>query len=164
MPGLCSVWVSLFFMHFYQGKYGRSKEGLGKRLCNMQHGAMVIPVEQHGSTKTKDFPMATTTATKAAVKTNKVNKFGSQRHNARRKVVRMRTKDLMSWAAIADAIEASPRTARLLFQEARGEGQHHDHLEGKGGRFPAQSTTVDAVAPFLPGDGTNNAWTKFFAA
>jgi hypothetical protein len=86
-------------------------------------------------------------------------KFGSQRHNVGRKVVRMRTKDLLSWATIAAALEISPRTARKLFQENRGVGQHFDHLPNKGGRFPAWWETA-AEVPVLPGDGSNNDWDR----
>lgn len=95
-------------------------------------------------------------------------KFGSQRHNIRRKVVRMRLKDLMSWQAIAAELDIAPRTARKLFQEAEGEGQHHDHIPGKGGRFPAgkvlKDDTVVTYLPvdgaYLPGDGSHNVWNK----
>lgn len=94
-------------------------------------------------------------------------KFGSQRHNIRRKVVRMRLKDMLSWADIAAELDIAPRTARKLFQESEGEGQHHDHIPGKGGRFPAGKLNDDGVVVwaaeegvYLPGDGTHNVWFK----
>jgi hypothetical protein len=86
-------------------------------------------------------------------------KFGSNRHNVARKVVRLRTKDLLSWATIADLLEISPRTARKLFQERTGIHQHHDHLPTKGGRFPAEWETA-AEVPYLPGTGEINDWYK----
>ena len=98
------------------------------------------------------------------------------RHNTIRRIVKLRTKDLLSWQDIAAMLEIAPRTARRLFQEAKGEHQHHDHLPGKGGRFPAgqynadtQETIVwlpdleDGVAPVLPGDGSVNPWYKVTA-
>lgn len=81
-----------------------------------------------------------------------------QRANMRRRIVKLRTKDLLSWKAIAEILEIAPRTVRRLFQEVRGEHQHHDHIEGRGGRFPAQWTSADGA--FLPGDGSNNAWER----
>lgn len=95
-------------------------------------------------------------------------KFGSQRNNMRKKVYRLRTKGLLSWAAIAAELEVAPRTARTLFQEAAGTHQHHDHLPNKGGRFPSgQHTEDDTLIVFFPeaerylvGDGTHNAWFK----
>ena len=86
-------------------------------------------------------------------------KFGSQRHNVARKVVRMRTKGLLSWAAIAAELEIAPRTVRKLFQERVGSHQHHDHLPTKGGRFPAEYTT-EAEVPYLDGTGQTNDWFK----
>lgn len=96
--------------------------------------------------------------------------FGTTRYNVRRKIVRMRTKDEMSWAAIAEELEMAPRTARRLFQEHVGEGQHHDHLEGKGGRFPAGTVNKDGkvttwkvakgVAPYVTGGKPSGAWQK----
>lgn len=94
-------------------------------------------------------------------KANKNAKFAGQRHNVRKRVVSMRTKKLMSWADIAAELEVAPRTARRIFQEAKGEHQHHDHLPNKGGRFPTTSHLVDAEAkPVLVGDGSINAWTR----
>ncbi len=95
-------------------------------------------------------------------------KFNGNRHNVRSKIVRMRTKDLMSWAAIAAELEIAPRTARRIFQEKVGEGQHHDHLPSKGGRFPAGKFvneefivwTTTAEVPFLDGTGHVNDWFK----
>lgn len=88
-----------------------------------------------------------------------MRKFGSNRHNVARKVVRLRTKDLLSWADIAALLEVSPRTARKLFQERVGEVQHHDHLPSKGGRFPSGAFTT-AEVPYLTGDGSVNEWFK----
>lgn len=94
-------------------------------------------------------------------------KFGSNRNNIRRKVVRLRTKELMSWKDIATALDIAPRTARKLFQEAEGQGQHHDHIPGKGGRFPAGRLNDDGIVVwaaeegvYLTGDGTHNTWFK----
>lgn len=94
-------------------------------------------------------------------------KFGSNRHNISRKVYRLRTKELMSWASIAAELDIAPRTARKLFQERAGVHQHHDHLPGKGGRFPAGQVTEDAVVVWTPeeeaylaGDGSHNPWNK----
>lgn len=95
--------------------------------------------------------------------------FGkTTRYNVRRKVVRMRTKDLMSWRDIAAALGIAPRTARRLFQEHVGEGQHHDHIPGKGGRFPSGQHkgenlvvfTTAAEKPYLDGTGHTNQWDK----
>jgi hypothetical protein len=83
----------------------------------------------------------------------------NQRKNISKRVVTMRTRKLMSWAAIGAEIGCAPRTARKLFQEARGEHQHHDHLPNKGGRFPTTSYLLSAdTAPVLPGNGSNNEW------
>jgi hypothetical protein len=102
-------------------------------------------------------------ASKAKEKKMAANKkFGKNRFNTTRKVVRMRTKNLMSWAAIAAELEIAPRTARRLFQERSGAHQHHDHLPAKGGRFPAQWTTVET--PVLPGNGSYNSWEKMEVA
>jgi hypothetical protein len=87
-------------------------------------------------------------------------KFDKNRHNVAKKVVRLRTKDLLSWADIAAIIESSPRTARKLFQEARGEGQHFDHIPNRGGRWPSDWGTT-AEVPYLPGTGENNDWDKY---
>lgn len=89
-------------------------------------------------------------------------KFGSNRHNISRKVVRLRTKDLLSWAEIAAILEIAPRTARKLFQERTGTHQHHDHLPNKGGRFPVEWATT-AEQPVLPGNGEINEWFKAFS-
>lgn len=90
-------------------------------------------------------------------------KFGSNRHNVARKVVRLRTKELLSWAEIAGRLEIAPRTARKLFQERTGVHQHHDHLPSKGGRFPADWNTA-AEVPYLPGNGEINEWYKVFGS
>jgi hypothetical protein len=87
-------------------------------------------------------------------------KFAGQRHNVRKRVVTMRTRKLMSWAAIAAELEVAPRTARRIFQEAKGEHTHHDHLPNKGGRFPTTATPADPALVVLPGDGTINEWVK----
>ena len=81
--------------------------------------------------------MSTNASTTVRKPANK--KFGSQRGNKRSQVVRMRTKDQMSWADIAAALEIAPRTARRLFQEKQGQGSHHGLLPGKGGRRPVVS-------------------------
>lgn len=86
-------------------------------------------------------------------------KFAKNRHNVARKVVRLRTKDLLSWADIAAIIESSPRTARKLFQEANGAGQHSDHLPSKGGRWP-QDWETTAEMPYLDGTGHINQWDR----
>lgn len=96
-----------------------------------------------------------------------------RRHNTTRSIVSMRTKKLMSWRDIAAKLDIAPRTARRLFQEAMGEHQHHDHLPGKGGRFPAgqynpKDETVttwlpdldEGEAPVLEGDGSVSKWYK----
>lgn len=99
--------------------------------------------------------------------------FGSTRYNTQRKIVRMRTKDLMSWAAIGQALGMAPRTARRIFQERVGEGQHHDHLPNKGGRFPSGKVTKEdtlivwkttAKVPVLDGTGHVNSWDKYEVA
>lgn len=90
---------------------------------------------------------------------NSNRKFGSNRHNVARKVVRLRTKSLLSWAEIAAQLDIAPRTARKLFQERVGVVQHHDHLPGKGGRFPATAFTT-AEVPYLDGSGNVNEWFK----
>lgn len=66
--------------------------------------------------------------------TKGTKKFGSQRHNVRRKVVSLRTKG-MAWREIAQQLEIAPRTVRRLFDEAKGEGAHFEsRVAGKGGR------------------------------
>lgn len=91
---------------------------------------------------------------------NKLSEIaGSTRYNAGRKVVKMRTKDMLSWNTIAEALEVSPRTARKLFQERIGEHQHHDHLIGKGGRFPGAWTTL-AEVPYIVVPGVTNDWER----
>ena len=97
-----------------------------------------------------------TTPAKKAAK----GKFAGNRHNVRKRVVTMRTKKLMSWADIAAELEVAPRTARRIFQEAMGEHQHHDHLPGKGGRFPTTAVPADPKAVVLPGNGAINTWVK----
>lgn len=88
-----------------------------------------------------------------------MKKFGSNRHNKSRQVVRMRTKDLMSWKAIGNALGVSAPTARKLFQERVGEHQHHDHIPGKSGRWPEWYDTT-AEVPYLDGTGSVNEWFK----
>lgn len=85
-------------------------------------------------------PKATKTA--KAKKANKkdplARRFGTlaQRHNLRRKVVSLRTKQRISWAAIAQELDITPRMARKLFDELKGAETHYeDRLEGKGGRI-----------------------------
>lgn len=82
---------------------------------------------------------------------------GTTRYNVSRQVVRLRTKDLLSWQAIANMLEISPRTARKLFQERTGEHQHHDHIIGKGGRWPQQWDTP-AEFPYIVELGVINEW------
>lgn len=118
---------------------------------------------------TSKAPQATRQAasnsnSKGNITMNSNRKFGSNRHNVARKVVRLRTKELLSWQAIADQLDIAPRTARKLFQERTGEHQHHDHLPSKGGRFPAQWDVDAEVAPYLPGTGEINEWHKRFGA
>lgn len=81
------------------------------------------------------------------------------RNNLRKRVVRMRTKELMSWAAIGNELGVAPRTVRRLFQEQVGEHQHHDHLPNKGGRFPTTAVPADPKAVVLSGQsGKVNKW------
>lgn len=94
-------------------------------------------------------------------------KFGSQRHNMAKKVYRLRTKKLLSWVDIGAEMDITPRMANRLFQEVAGKHQHHDHLPGKGGRFPSgrfgeESTVVwvPQEGRYLSGDGTHNEWNK----
>lgn len=63
-------------------------------------------------------------------------KTGARQANVLRKVVAMRDKRQLSWAAIAAELEIAPRTARRLYQEVKGAGSHHGLLPGKGGRRP----------------------------
>lgn len=93
-------------------------------------------------------------------------KFGSQRNNLRNKVYRLRTKELLSWVDIGNECDITPRMANRLFQEKAGKHQHHDHLPGKGGRFPSGLYREDGIivwtpadeGAYLPGDGTHNTW------
>jgi hypothetical protein len=91
------------------------------------------------------------------------NIAGTSRYNVSRKVVRLRTKDLLSWREIANTLEISPKLARKLFQERIGEHQHHDHLPNKGGRFPNYWTTT-AEVPYLDGKGNINSWEKVYGS
>lgn len=85
--------------------------------------------------------MSTTKATKAPAN----RKFGSQRGNKRAQIVRLRTKENLSWAQIGTTLDIAPRTARRLFDEKMGDGAHVGLLLGKGGRRPAQVLdTVEA--------------------
>lgn len=94
--------------------------------------------------------------------------FGSQRHNMAKKVYRLRTKKLLSWVAIGTEMDITPRMANRLFQEVAGKHQQHDHLPGKGGRFPSgryidEDTSIvytPVEGAYLSGDGTHNEWTK----
>lgn len=81
-----------------------------------------------------------------------------QRHNLRKRVVKLRTKELLSWAEIGNQLGVAPRTVRRLFQEQVGAHQHHDHLPNKGGRFPTTAVPADTKAVVLTGDGTVNTW------
>jgi len=64
---------------------------------------------------------------------------GKRTPQVKAQVVRMRTKANMSWASIATELNIAPRTARRIFDEARGPGAHHGLLPGKGGRTVAKS-------------------------
>jgi len=94
--------------------------------------------------------------------------FGSKRTQMAKKVYRLRTKKLMSWVAIGEEMEITPRMANRLFQEVAGKHQQHDHLPGKGGRFPSgryidedkSIVYVPVEGAYLAGDGTHNAWDK----
>lgn len=76
--------------------------------------------------------------TKPAPKVNANKKFatktGKRDPNVRRKVVRMRKVDEMSWAAIGGVLGVSPKTVRSIFDEQEGEGAHFDHRPLPGGR------------------------------
>lgn len=74
-----------------------------------------------------------------AVKSNGNKKFGGQRGNIRSKIVRLRDKERLSWAAIATELDIAPRTARRLYDEKKGAGAHYGLLEGKGGRRKADT-------------------------
>lgn len=79
-----------------------------------------------------------------ATKANNGNKkFGAQRGNVRSKIVRMRTKDQMSWVDIAGELNIAPRTARRLFDEKMGDGAHFGLLDGKGGRRKADTPDAE---------------------
>lgn len=71
----------------------------------------------------------------AARKFTKVD--GTRNAKVLNDVVRLRTKQEMSWAQIAEKLEIAPRTARRLFDEKMGAGAHHGLLPGKGGRTVA---------------------------
>lgn len=78
--------------------------------------------------------MAKTTSSKNTTAKTGNKKFGGQRNNKRRQVVSLRNKG-GSWAEIAGKLEIAPRTARRLFDEAKGEGAHFaSRVPGKGGR------------------------------
>jgi hypothetical protein len=59
---------------------------------------------------------------------------GKRNPNERKRVVRMRDRDEMSWAAIAEALEIAPRTARRIYDEAKGDGAHFESRPLVGGR------------------------------
>ena len=82
----------------------------------------------------------------AATKPAKGNrKFGAQRTNKTKQVVSLRDKKLQSWASIGETIGVSPRTARRLYDEAKGEGAHHGLLPGKGGQHPVSAKPAKAT-------------------
>ena len=82
------------------------------------------------------------------------------RANISKQVVQMRTRKLMSWAAIGAEFGVAPRTARRLFQEAKGDHQHHDHLPNKGGRFPTTAVPAEQGKVRLAGNGAINTWVR----
>lgn len=63
-----------------------------------------------------------------------------------KQVVSLRNKEL-SWAAIAEKLEVSPRTVRRMFDEVNGPDAHFEsRLPGKGGRTRAVEATEQAEA------------------
>lgn len=75
--------------------------------------------------------------TTVAAKINKVGKV--TRANLRKMIVARRDKKQMSWAQIGAEFNIAPRTARRLYDEAKGEGAHYGLLQGKGGRRPVDA-------------------------
>jgi len=70
----------------------------------------------------------------------------AQKRAADRKlVVRNRDQKKMSWATIGEGIGVSPKTARRMYDEVKGEGAHHGLLEGKGGRTPTTKPVAKAT-------------------
>ena len=62
-------------------------------------------------------------------------KNGNRQPNVAKKVVRLRDKMGLSWAAIATELELAPRTIRRIYDEQMGEGAHYEsRVPGKGGR------------------------------
>lgn len=83
--------------------------------------------------------MSKTSATKKSSKPAAANKkfatkTGKRDPNVRRKVVRLRNNDELSWAAIGAIIGVSPKTVRAIYDEQQGEGAHFDHRPLPGGR------------------------------
>lgn len=73
-------------------------------------------------------------------------KAGARNASVLKRVVSLRDNGENSWAAIADTLEIAPRTARRLYDEAKGQkGAHHGLLPGKGGRRPVQVAEEVAV-------------------
>jgi hypothetical protein len=151
---MASVWGGLehgatfaFEVPIYQGKQ-ESREKLRRSPCQPSRpGGIVITSATAATTAakhTRENQMSTTavatvksaSAKKASKKAPANKKFGSQRDNVRRKVIRMREQDLMSWASIGEELGLAPRTVRRLYQEKVGKGAHHGLLPGKGGQMP----------------------------
>lgn len=82
--------------------------------------------------------MAENTEETAVAKRVLATKTGKRVPQAKAKIVRMRTKSEMSWAAIGDELGIAPRTVRRIFDEAQGPEAHFaSRLPGKGGRTRA---------------------------
>lgn len=80
-----------------------------------------------------------TSATKPAAKKAPANKkfatkSGKRDPNIRRKVVNLRVKQELSWAAIGELLGVSPKTVRAIFDDQQGDGAHFDHRPLPGGR------------------------------
>jgi hypothetical protein len=74
--------------------------------------------------KTKETTVSTKNANRKSYNKNKARMAVSRRNKG------------MSWAAIGNELDCSPRTARAMFDSIKGAGAHYDsRLEGKGGRF-----------------------------
>lgn len=81
-------------------------------------------------------------------KTKKFTKKDGTRNMAiATRVVKMRTSDSpLSWAAIAEKLGCSPRTARKLFDEVKGADAHFDNRPLVGGRHrhaPHKNADID---------------------
>jgi len=60
-------------------------------------------------------------------------KTGKRDPNVKRKVVSLRNKP-MSWKAIGEALDIAPRTARAIYDDAKGPGAHFESRPLPGGR------------------------------